>query len=179
MAERVDYESVLWSEWLESVRKDVECTFADLKNVWRILKYGVPYSDPHDVECIFKTCCIFHNMVLMYDGRSLAGWEADWEHYDPVTETFIQPISSPLPLPVDQLPENVSIAAVQQLLGTHEDGFLEMDPEVRSDHKLFRNKLRDSFAEQYRRRQVKWPRGMKNNHRRAVERIMNRVDDAF
>ena len=30
-----------WSEWLESVRKNVECIFGILKDRWRILKSGI------------------------------------------------------------------------------------------------------------------------------------------
>jgi hypothetical protein len=30
-----------WSRWVESMRKDVECTFRILKGRWRILKTGV------------------------------------------------------------------------------------------------------------------------------------------
>jgi hypothetical protein len=33
-----------WSEWLESMRKDVECTFGILKGRWRILKSGIRVS---------------------------------------------------------------------------------------------------------------------------------------
>jgi hypothetical protein len=33
-----DRSSICWSEWLESLRKDVECTFGILKGHWRILK---------------------------------------------------------------------------------------------------------------------------------------------
>jgi hypothetical protein len=31
MSERMTVDSVMWSEWMESVRKDVECTFGNLK----------------------------------------------------------------------------------------------------------------------------------------------------
>jgi hypothetical protein len=34
-------DGVLWSEWLESVRKDVECFFGILKQRWRFFKNGV------------------------------------------------------------------------------------------------------------------------------------------
>ena len=36
-----------WSQWLESMRKDVEFTFGILKGHWRILKAGVCF---HGVE---------------------------------------------------------------------------------------------------------------------------------
>ncbi|KAL3777685.1 hypothetical protein ACHAWO_007849 [Cyclotella atomus] len=34
-------DEIPWSEWLESMRKDVECTFGIMKGRWRILKTGV------------------------------------------------------------------------------------------------------------------------------------------
>jgi hypothetical protein len=34
------YSEIRWSEWVESLRKDVECTFGILKGRWRILKTG-------------------------------------------------------------------------------------------------------------------------------------------
>ena len=32
---------IRFSEWLESLRKDVECTYGILKGRWRILKHGI------------------------------------------------------------------------------------------------------------------------------------------
>ena len=49
---------------LESVRKDVECTYGILKKQWRILEYGIQYRDISMTEQIFKTCCILHNMMV-------------------------------------------------------------------------------------------------------------------
>jgi hypothetical protein len=34
-------DEICWSKWLESMYKDVECTFGILKGRWRILKAGV------------------------------------------------------------------------------------------------------------------------------------------
>ena len=66
-----------WSEWLESMRKDVECCFGILKGRWRILKTGIRL---HGVECatkIFKTCCALHNWLLDIDGTN-KGSDSDW-----------------------------------------------------------------------------------------------------
>lgn len=37
----VDRKTILFSEWLESVRKDVECVFGILKIRWRFLKNAI------------------------------------------------------------------------------------------------------------------------------------------
>ena len=49
---------------LESVRKDVECTFGILKKRWRILDDGLNYRDINTCEKIFVTCCCLNNFLL-------------------------------------------------------------------------------------------------------------------
>jgi hypothetical protein len=82
---RMSREYVLWSEWIESVRKDVECTFGIMKARWRYLRHGVVYHVVDDLEAAFQTACILHNMLLQFDGLSLHDWESevDWEIMDP------------------------------------------------------------------------------------------------
>jgi len=59
---------IRFSQWLESMRKDVECTFGTLKGRWRILKAGVRLFRLKDADRIRKTCCALHNMLLETDG---------------------------------------------------------------------------------------------------------------
>ena len=59
---------IRWSEWIESMRKDVECTFGILKGRWRILKVGISLLDIKSVDKIWLTCCALHNMLLEEDG---------------------------------------------------------------------------------------------------------------
>ena len=49
---------------LESVRKDVECTFGILKKRWNMLNAGLHYRDIKVCEKIFVTCCCLHNFLL-------------------------------------------------------------------------------------------------------------------
>jgi hypothetical protein len=63
---------IRWSEWVESMRKDVECTFGILKGRWRILKTGIRMKEVGDVDKIWKTCCALHNMLLEIDGLDKA-----------------------------------------------------------------------------------------------------------
>jgi hypothetical protein len=53
-----------FSSNLESVRKDVECTFGILKKRWKILEYGIRFDAIEVVERVFIVCCILHNMML-------------------------------------------------------------------------------------------------------------------
>jgi len=63
-----------WSKWMESMRKDVECTFGILKGHWRILKSGIRMHSVGSVDRIWKTCCALHNWLLDVDGLS-ENWE--------------------------------------------------------------------------------------------------------
>jgi len=73
---------IRFSEWLESLRKDVECTFGILKSRWRILKAGIRTHGILSCDRIWLTCCALHNMLLEIDGLS-ARWKegvrSDWE----------------------------------------------------------------------------------------------------
>lgn len=71
-----------WSRWLESMRKDVECTFGIMKGRFRILKCGIRLHGVEAVDDLWATCCALHNMLLEVDGLS-DEWEkgvpSDWE----------------------------------------------------------------------------------------------------
>jgi len=80
-----DIDEICWSKWLESMRKDVECTFGILKGRWRILKSGVRLNGVDSVDCIWLTCCALHNWLLEVDGLSetwvggTLNLTSDWE----------------------------------------------------------------------------------------------------
>ena len=79
---RFSRDYLLWSEWLESVRKDVECTFGILKVRFRFLRNAVSYHNASTMENAFKTAAILHNMLLRFDGYDTF----EWEHVDPEAE---------------------------------------------------------------------------------------------
>jgi hypothetical protein len=41
MKHPTSYQQIRFSEWMESMRKDVECTFGILKGRFLLLKYGI------------------------------------------------------------------------------------------------------------------------------------------
>jgi DDE superfamily endonuclease len=71
-----------WSKWVESMRKDVECTFGILKGRWRILKTGIRLKGTDATDKVWMTCCALHNWLLDIDGLD-SEWEngvpSDWE----------------------------------------------------------------------------------------------------
>ena len=85
ISDRFTRQHILWSEWMESVRKDVECTFGVLKVRFRILKNPIQYHDEIFIEKIMQCCCVIHNMLLKFDGMSIYDWEGDvdWTHLNP------------------------------------------------------------------------------------------------
>jgi hypothetical protein len=57
-------EAGYFSSNLESVWKDVECTFGIIKKRWRILNNGLAYREIGDCEKIFWMCACLHNFLL-------------------------------------------------------------------------------------------------------------------
>jgi DDE superfamily endonuclease len=56
------------SEWIESFRKDTECTFGILKGRFRVLKTGIRLDGPEAADKVWLTCCAIHNFLLEEDG---------------------------------------------------------------------------------------------------------------
>jgi hypothetical protein len=69
-----------FSSNLESIRKDVECTFGIMKKRWKILNNGLMYRDIKVCEKIFVTCSCLHNMLIddmqMKHSDTRVGWGA-------------------------------------------------------------------------------------------------------
>ena len=74
-----------WSEWLESMRKDVECTFGIMKGRFRILKAGIRMHGVNSTDKIWLTCCALHNLLIDVDGLS-EEWLGQMGQHDPIQE---------------------------------------------------------------------------------------------
>ena len=92
-----------FSQWLESLRQDVECTFGILKGRWRILKTGIHCHNTEVSENIWMTCCALHNLLLDVDGLShkwndgvASAYENDDVHFqDKEIPAAIRPLVDP------------------------------------------------------------------------------------
>ena len=83
----MSYETLRFSEWLESMRKDVECTFGILKGRFLILKNGIRLRSLNNCDKIWLTCCALHNRLLFVDGLN-DGWENGVQsHYSDYSST--------------------------------------------------------------------------------------------
>ncbi len=54
------YAEMLFSKWLERMRKDVECTFGILKGMFRILKTGIPLHGIVACDWLWKIYYAFY-----------------------------------------------------------------------------------------------------------------------
>lgn len=63
-----------WTTFMESERKHIECAFGILKSRFRILKLPIRMHKFEEIDDMFHTCCILHNMCLDYDGLD-EGWD--------------------------------------------------------------------------------------------------------
>lgn len=79
---------VLFTNLLESVRKDVECFFGILKARFRILKLALAYQSQKTIDNVFFTCCILHNMLHTYDGMEGLHEDVNWVGSDELKETW-------------------------------------------------------------------------------------------
>jgi hypothetical protein len=78
----VNQRETRWLQWVESMRKDVECTFGILKGRWRILKVGVHLSSAIAMDRVWFTCCALHNWLLEEDSLNKnweSGVQSEWE----------------------------------------------------------------------------------------------------
>jgi hypothetical protein len=147
------HKEVHWSEFLESVRKDVECLFGMLKQRFRILRNGMAY----DRDCcndIVKTCGIMHNMLLAYDGLDEFEWNksGDWELEDPDME------DSDIYWHDSVLEEFNQITVPALPPGCTTRWKKDFDPISRMDHTSLKAHLVDHFFHQWRYGQLQWPR---------------------
>ena len=65
----------IWSQNIESVRKDIECVFGILKKRFLFLKHPIRIHSPHCIQRAFVTCCVLHNILIDYDGYDT--WDED------------------------------------------------------------------------------------------------------
>jgi hypothetical protein len=79
-----------WSEWLESVRKDIECTFGIIKARFRLFMMSIQFHKFADISNAWKAALILHNINITYNGNDLAEWERNlnWSFIDPGSDTI-------------------------------------------------------------------------------------------
>ncbi len=64
--------------WVESMHKDVECTFGILKGRWRILMTDVRVYDIDEVDEIWLSFCALHRLAVghRWNIQPMEGWSS-------------------------------------------------------------------------------------------------------
>jgi len=179
----LDQREIRWSKWVESMRKDVECTFGILKGRWRILKTGIRVEGVDAVDKIWLTCCALHNWLLDIDGLDehwdgdglLSTVESDWTgemgNHDFVFEGKVPDQVSRLVGNLDPRYDASGLGAGTDVAEAHpidldtEDvddesvNFVEGEVRVVKNLSLgyFRKKLVEHFDIKWQRNEIKWP----------------------
>ena len=148
----------LWSEWVESTRKDVECTFGILKSRWRFLLNGIVLQDQNYLDNAFFTCCILHNLILEYDGLD-SRWETLHPQPNNSDEGFDENDE-----PVQSAQQTLINARVRLWMSSRENSPEEeivlgndFEEEIDVDFNTKRRSLIDHFIYAYNLGLVKWP----------------------
>ena len=57
-----------FTDWVASVRKDVDCFRGILKKIFIFFKYPITLRSIEDINNAFYTACVINNMILKHDG---------------------------------------------------------------------------------------------------------------
>ena len=147
----------MFAEWLESMRKDIECTFGILKQRFRILKNPIRLYFEDEIDDIVRSCTVLHNILLEFDSFL----NPEWADIDPNVE---EPEEDQLATQfLSQDPEATQdVSNVPLFEGVYQDTQYAHD-----DHKIawnqgifceLRAQLDKHLAYQYRMHRVEWPK---------------------
>lgn len=70
-----DEDRTRWSEFAESIRKDIECAFGILKKRFQFLKSAIVWHSKEDIDQAVYACVVLHNMLHEFD-KIGERWEA-------------------------------------------------------------------------------------------------------
>jgi hypothetical protein len=162
------YESILWSEFAESVRKDVECLFGILKARLRIFRNPISYADPEDINNAFKTAGILHNILMIHDNleyeyNTIDAWESlDWNNHITLVEDDVAATDFAVTGDVN----------MNEIIRNYDTMSRDLDFGP-FDFYNKRECLIKHFTENYRRGFLMWPKNMTETSKRLLNRAMN------
>ena len=166
------YKFIRVSEWLESMRKDVECTFGILKGRFTILKTGVKLRNFELVDQIWLTCCALHNMLLFIDGLD-EGWEeGELSHWEKINEGCRAPKN--MSFAEIRLNRDLSSQATdidESELNDNDYNFIKLATINNVRHlnllplKVFRKLVANHFDIRFNKNSVSWPKRVKKHPR--------------
>ena len=156
------------------MRKDVECTFGILIGRWRILKTGIRLHSIECIDCIWLTCCAFHNMLLEIDGldqqwdgirNTTSEWEGELGNLAPEDIPFaIRRINDPSLLrEYDSSSIGVANQRKRNVPATRVASNSDLrEGQIRNVRDLsmnnFQSKLINHFEIKFRMNEIEWPK---------------------
>ena len=174
MKDPVSYEQIRFSEWLESIRKDVECTFGSLKQRFAVLKYGIRLAKIADCDKIWRTCCSLHNLLLFNDKLDM-GWEDEKKTYerdcadgDNDGECYDEYDDGDVPFALTRL-KRLSSSSIPQNYTEYNDNYfdkytVENKRQVaKLPLKIFQERLIHHFDIRFKKNNIQWPNRKLNN----------------
>jgi hypothetical protein len=155
------YEQIRFSQWIESLRKDIECTFGILKHRFAILKNGIRLGSISRCDQVWRTCCALHNRLLFIDELD-KGWDIATEINDP------EDLETEVPFAIDRLHDNPSQSNTSNHTKYPETFFnkytINGKRKVSSmPLKVFQERLIHHFDIMFKNNEVKWPKRKKIN----------------
>ena len=133
---------IRFSERLESVRKDAECTFGILKKRWRILKNHILIRKKARIDNIVFTCAILHNMLIEYDK-----WE-DEDDLDDIAADMHE-------LRMDERIVNIRNGPADRSYAGG-GNIMQPDVEVENEWSILREKLIQNYMHCFRANKILW-----------------------
>ena len=171
---RVNRDAVLYSEWLESVRKDVECFFGILKKRWWWFRNGICYHDIDILEGAFKTVCALNNMILLFDqssGKFDTEWETvDWSSLDPDAADLVD-MNEPV-RPIQ--PVECELSATGDTEDDYAPSFTRFT--VKTPKPILKQALQKSFLVQWIKQKLQWPKNIEDTQRSNMPMIRATVE---
>ena len=162
------YQTIRFSEWLESMRKDVECTFGILKQRFSVLRNGIRLGSIKNVDQVWLTCCAIHNKLILLDGMN-ENWgigesDVNVSNQNNTTNQNHQPFS------VTRLNRNLNAYSSDESSTIHSSVFDQyIVDNKRQVHlmpfKLFQQCLINHFDLRFKSQTVHWPKHFKNKPR--------------
>jgi len=174
MKDPITYQQIRFSEWLESMRKDVECTFGSLKRRFAILKYGIRLGSINQCDKVWHTCCALHNLLLFHDKLD-KGWDngihisesndADNEDDDNNIDDYDD---ADIPFALTRL-NRLSTANIPTNYTEYNENYFNkytVDGKRvvnKIPQKVFQERLIHHFDIRFKKNDIQWPKRKKNN----------------
>jgi hypothetical protein len=145
-----NFDEQCWSEMVESLRKDIECLFGELKAAFSILKFGPRFRDLDVVDDIFLACCAMHNQRKRAAGLDKVWAPADLDEDDPEEADENGNIQA-------RLTALSSVGGLGRGGGDHRVVVEGVDSLEALNHDQVKNRLVTHFKHAYEKGEVEWP----------------------